>query len=314
MYRTVFMGTSSFAVPALNALLTQSSMYDVVTVVTQPDRPKGRGLKLALSPVKVAAQTAGLPIWQPQTLFTPEAVIYLTGLQPDIIILASFGQILPKSILGLSKYGSLNLHPSLLPRWRGPSPVSNSILHGDHKTGVSLILMDDGVDTGDIIAQQSLSIQQHHTTLTLTDELSILASALLFDTLPDYLSGNIQPKPQSHALSTTCFKLRKQDGLISWKRSSDLIHRHIRAMLPWPVSFTTNTVLGRVRIFSAEIEPFSMNHDLTPGAIYHHKNNVYVVTGNGLLRLGLVQLDSRKVTPALDLINGYPYLARSYFY
>jgi len=312
--KLIFMGTSEFAVPILNRL-SQSVDYQLVTVVTQPDRPKGRGLKRSPTPIKVAAQALGLSLWQPQTLQSPQAVAYLTHLQPDLIIVAAFGQYLPKSILALPTYGCLNLHPSLLPCWRGPAPVASAIYQGDAETGVSLILMDEGLDTGPIIAQQALSIQQDHTTQTLTKQLSTVASSLLCDTLPDYLAGNLQPQPQNHHHATLSVKLCKQDGHISWKYSSDFIQRHIRAMIPWPIGWT-DSLIGRIRIFSAETFSMthSLTHSLTPGTIYRHQHNVYVATGDGLLGLGLVQLEGRKSIPAIDLLNGYPQLLHTTFY
>ncbi len=309
--RIIFMGTPAFAVPSFNALL--NSDYHVVAVVTQPDRPSGRGKKVLSPPVKVVAQQAGVPVLQPETLRTAEAVAELTALAPDLIIVAAFGQILRPTVLNLPRYGCLNVHASLLPRWRGAAPVAAAIRAGDAETGISLMVMDEGMDTGPVIARRAIPITVAHTRDTLTAELATLGAQLLTDTLPAWLAGQIQPEPQADDRALNASMLKKEAGAINWRQSALQIDRHIRAFDPWPGAFT-NGPRGRIKLLTArpaaDVTPLP---GAGPGFIFKHGKGVYAVTGDGVLELLTVQPAGKKAMPALALLNGQPELLETGF-
>ncbi len=300
MTRVIFMGTPDFSVPALAALVRNG--YDVAAVVTQPDRPAGRGRKLELSPVKSYAVQHGLAVLQPPTLKAPEAVAELAGLRPDLIVVAAFGQILRPAVLDLPVYGCINVHASLLPRWRGAAPVQAAILAGDRVTGSTIMRMDAGMDTGPILAQAALSIQPDDTGGALTARLAQQGADLLAETLPAWLAGLITPQPQDASLATLCRPLRKEQGLIDWTQPADAIARAARAFNPWPAASTTwNGQPLRVLRASAVLD--SARED-TPGRVVEAGGAVAVVTGHGLLALEEVQLAGRAALPAASFVRG----------
>jgi methionyl-tRNA formyltransferase len=311
--RIIFMGTPDFAVPPLQALIESAGekTWEVVAVVTQPDRPKGRGKKLTSPPVKVAAEEAGIMVLQPPTLRTEEAVAQLAAFQPDIIIVAAFGQILRQNVLDMPPHGCLNIHASLLPRWRGATPITAAIRAGDAETGITLMKMDVGLDTGDMIAQRTLPIQPTHTGGTLTTELAELGATLLVDTLPDWLAGKITPQRQDNDLATLAPSLKKQEGAIDWTQSATEIERQMRAFHPWPGTFTEGP-RGQLKIISVELAPkvpSPVGSD--PGTIFKHQRQVYVTTGEGVLQLITVQPAGKKPMDAAALLNGQPELLGS---
>src|SRR5687768_9616664 len=199
MAKIVFMGTPEFAVPALQQLIHH---HEVIGVVTQPDRPAGRNRQVQVSPVKQAAEPAGIPVFQPEKLRRPEAIEQLAAWPADVYVVAAFGQILPQAVLDLPPHGSINIHASLLPRWRGAAPINAAIRAGDAETGITIMKMDAGLDTGPMLAQRAIPIARDETAETLHDKLSTLGGDLLIDTLPGYLSGDIQPMPQDSTLAT----------------------------------------------------------------------------------------------------------------
>jgi len=236
------MGSPDFAVPALRALAADGS-YDLVGVVTQPDRPAGRGNKLTSPPVKVAADELGIATIQPQKLRQPEAMEQLRAWSPDLIVVAAFGQILRPEVLGLPKYGCINVHASLLPRWRGAAPIQAAILAGDAETGITIMQMDPGIDTGPMLSQRAIPIIPEDTGGSLFEKLSALGGELLLETLPRYLGGELHPQPQP-ALSpsqgaTYAPMLKKEDGLLDFTRPAAELERKIRAFQPWPGAFMT---------------------------------------------------------------------------
>jgi methionyl-tRNA formyltransferase len=232
--RVVFMGSPGFAIPSLAALV---EAYAVVGVVTQPDRPAGRGRKRATSPVKQFAIEHGLPCLQPETLRTPASLSALTELRPDLVVVAAFGQILPAAVLALPPHGCLNVHASLLPRWRGAAPVQAAILQGDAETGVTIMRMDPGLDTGPILAQRTTAIGPEDTGGSLSARLSVLGADLLIEILPDYLGGRLTPMPQDDALATRAPSLKKDDGALDPAVPAERLARQVRAYEPWPGSF-----------------------------------------------------------------------------
>jgi methionyl-tRNA formyltransferase len=234
MIRVVFMGSPDFSLPTLRAL---AEKYEVVGIVTQPDRASGRGRELKPPPVKLLAQELNIPVIQPEKLRQPEAMEQLRIWEPDLIVVAAFGQILKKDVLYLPRFGCINVHASLLPRWRGAAPVNAAILHGDEETGVTIMKMDVGLDTGPILTQRSIPLTRDDTAGSVFEKLSHLGADLLIETLPDYLSGKIQPTPQSEEGMTYAPMLKKEEGQLDFTRPADELERRIRAFNPWPGAF-----------------------------------------------------------------------------
>jgi len=239
--RIVFMGSPDFAVPMLEALAASGGVrlrpYNVVGVVTQPDRPAGRGRALLSPAVKLAAQALGLPLIQPERLRAPEALEQLRAWAPDVIVVVAFGQILPAEVLDLPHYGCVNVHASLLPRWRGAAPIQAAILAGDTETGITVMKMDAGVDTGPILSQRAVPILPEDTAGSLFDELSRLGAELLLKTLSNYLAGKLQPQPQDDSKAIYAPMRKKEDGLLDFTRPAEELARQVRAFHPWPGAF-----------------------------------------------------------------------------
>jgi methionyl-tRNA formyltransferase len=234
MIRVVFMGSPDFALPTLQAL---AQRYEVVGVVTQPDRASGRGRELRSPSVKVLAQELNLPFIQPERLKQPEAMEQLRLWAPDLIVVAAFGQILRKDVLDLPRFGCINVHASLLPRWRGAAPINAAILHGDEETGVTIMKMDVGLDTGPILSQRSMRLAPDVTAGSVFEALSRLGAELLIETLPDYLSGKIQPAPQPEEGATYAPMLKKEDARLDFTQPAEELERRVRAFNPWPGAF-----------------------------------------------------------------------------
>ena len=232
--RTVFMGSPDFALPVLRALYEGTS---VVGVVTQPDRPAGRGKVLTPPPVKVLAEELGVEVIQPERLKHPDAFARLVEWAPDIIIVAAFGQILRTQVLELPKSGCINVHASLLPRWRGAAPIQAAILAGDAETGVTIMKMDAGIDTGDVLSQKAIEIRADDTASSLGERLADLGAGLLMETLPGYLSGEIRPVKQNPDLSTYAAMLKKEDGELRFSETAAQLERRVRASQPWPGAY-----------------------------------------------------------------------------
>ncbi|HFD39382.1 MAG TPA: methionyl-tRNA formyltransferase [Anaerolineae bacterium] len=299
MADVVFMGTPSFAVPSLRAL---AAHHRVVGVVTQPDRRAGRGRRLVLPPVKEAALELGLPVFQPPTLRTAEAVQRLAAWQPEVIVVAAFGQILRPPVLELPPHGCLNVHASLLPRWRGASPVAAAILAGETVTGVSLMLMDEGMDSGPILAQWACPIAPEDTTGTLTGRLAEMGAQLLIETLPGWLEGGVQAQPQDDEQATYCRLLRKEDGRLDWSRPAAYLERQVRACDPWPGAFTTWQG-RRLKVLRARLRP-EVQAKGPPGRVVDLSPGLGVVAGQGVLELVEVQLAGKKPLPAEAFARG----------
>lgn len=232
----VFLGTPAFAVPSLRRLVDEG--HEIAAVYTQPDRPAGRGRRLTPSPVKTAAEEISLTVRQPQTLRDPGALAELAGLRPEVAVCVAYGQILRPDVLAIPPKGILNVHPSLLPRYRGASPIPAAILAGDRETGVTVILMDPGMDSGPILSQRSLPIDDRDTAASLAEKLAPLAADLLAETLRLWLRGEIEPRPQDEAQATVTRPLKKEDGRIDWTQPAVQIWRQVRAYHPWPGAYT----------------------------------------------------------------------------
>jgi methionyl-tRNA formyltransferase len=281
MTRIVFMGSPDFAVPSLRALARQA---EVVGVVTQPDRPSGRGRGLKPPPVKSAALDLGLPVIQPEKLRAPAALEQLRQWAPDMIVVAAFGQILRPQVLSLPRRGCVNVHASLLPRWRGAAPIQAAILAGDAQTGVTIMQMDQGIDTGGIIAQRALPIEADDTGGSLFDKLSGLGADLLTATLPRYLSGEAGPQPQDESRATYAPMLKKSDGLLDLARPADELARRVRAFNPWPGAYM-DFEGASLKVHRAHVE----TGNAPAGERLAYQGQAAVGTGSGLLVLDEVQ-------------------------
>ena len=301
MARVVFMGTPEFALPALDALHAE---HQVVLVVTQPDRRRGRGQKLAYPPVKEAALSKNLPLWQPPSLRGPEAIERLRMVRADVFVTAAIGYLIPPQVLAIPPFGCLNLHASLLPRWRGAAPISAAILHGDAETGVTLMLMDEGLDTGPILAQVRCPIQSDDTAATLTRRLARLGADLLIETLPRWLRAEITPRPQPGEGVTLAPRLKKADGRIDWRRSAVYIERMTRAYDPWPGAYTS--FRGRtLKVLRARALP-ELGLEESPGRVVALEGgDIGVVTGKGVLVLVEIQLAGKRAMPTSAFCCGY---------
>ncbi len=303
--KIVFMGTPDFAVPTLATLL--ASDYNLVAGVTQPDRPSGRGKKLSPPPVKLVAEQAGLEVLQPRTLRSPEVLAALEALSPDVIIVAAFGQILRQPVLDLPPYGCLNVHASLLPRWRGAAPVNAAIRAGDTETGVTIMQMEAGLDTGPILSKQALPITSQHTAGSLTAELAHLGARLLTETLPLWFNKEITPEPQNEARATYAPRLSKEEGLIDWSQSAVDLERLVRAFDPWPGTFTLGP-RGPIKVLALKLAGSSVAESGPPGTVFTQQRRVYVSTGAGVVELISVQPAGKKAMSAEALLNGQPEL------
>ncbi len=304
MPRILFMGTPQFAVPSLAAL---SQHFDVVAVVTQPDAPAGRGRTLTPSPVKqfALAHLPGIPVLQPETLKPPEAVAQLRELAPDAIVVAAFGQILRRNVLDLPPHKCINVHASILPRWRGASPISAAIAAGDLVTGVTIMLMEAGLDTGPILTQRHAPILPDDTTGTLADKLAQVGADLLVETLPRWFDGEIAPQVQNNALSTQCERLLKEDGVIRWTRSAIEIERQVRAVTPWPGA--TTVWQGRqlqIKRARARVAAGTGQSGIETGVVIEEDRAVCVQCGEGTLELIEVQLEGKRSVTSAEFTRG----------
>jgi len=299
--KIIFMGTPDFAVPALTAL--HNNKYDVILVVTQPDRPKGRGRKPVSPPVKEAAVHLGYDVIQPVSITTDEFANNVIRLKPDMFVVSAFGHILPKRILELPKIGALNIHASLLPKYRGAAPIQWAVINGEKETGVTAMLMDEGLDTGDILFTSKTQISPDDTSATLHNRLADLGADLLIKTLKAIEADNINPIPQDHTIATYAPMLKKKDGHINWEMAADKLEAFIRGMTPWPGAFTfcKNT---RLKIFSSK--PIIMPVDTPPGTVLRgFPDELHIATGKGALSILEIQGQSGKRLLIKDFLRGF---------
>jgi methionyl-tRNA formyltransferase len=302
--RVVFMGTPDFAVPSLQALL--SSGYNVVAVYTQPDKEAGRGRHVNTTPVKELALAKGLEVVQPETLKDREVVEHLTQLKPDIIIVAAYGRIITSEILALPEFGCLNVHPSLLPRYRGSSPVVSAILQGDEVTGVTIMMMDKGLDTGPILTQRMAPIMVEDTAGSLTTRLAEIGAQLLLETIPQWLDGKIKPQPQSETGASYTRIITKEDGKVDWTLTALELWRRIRAYDPWPGCYAIWEG-KRLRIIEAVALPGG-RYEEAGKVVVLPKGSGEVAVGvqarDGILGLARVQLEGKKAMSAEEFLRG----------
>jgi len=293
------MGTPRFAVPPLQALAKAG--HDVAGVVTRIDKPAGRGRTMAQPAVKVAALEIGINVYQPKRVRDPDAIESLRRLAPEVIVVAAYGQILPKEILALPKYGCINIHASLLPLYRGAAPINWAIIDGETRTGNTIMLMEEGLDTGPILLQESIPIDPKDTAGTLMEKLSVLGAKLIAAALPLIEAGKLTPEPQDSSRATLAPLLRKEDGLINWKLSAQQIHNQVRGLTPWPGAYT---FLDKTMVKILETETLEGRGE--PGRIHEGmEGNLDVGTGSGLLRIIRVQQAGKKPMYAADFLRGH---------
>jgi methionyl-tRNA formyltransferase len=299
-WRIIFMGTPDFARPTLQKLLDRGE--NIVAVVTQPDRPKGRGQKLLPPPVKELAESAGIPVYQPPKVRDPLFVDLIRELKPDCIIVVAFGQILPKALLEIPRHGCINVHASLLPRYRGAAPLNWCILNGESETGVTTMLMDVGLDTGDMLLMRKTALDENENIVSLHDRMAEMGAELLAETMDRVAAGDIVPQPQNSGDSCYAPMLKKEDGIIQWQNDARTIHNQVRALAVWPGACTT--IDGQqLKIFRTRTGDGSG----IPGAVLHaSRGTVEVACLTGSLFLEELQLAGKKRLDAASFLAGYP--------
>ncbi|MBK8987939.1 MAG: methionyl-tRNA formyltransferase [Chloroflexi bacterium] len=300
--KIVFMGTPDFSVPGLKVLIQTQT---VVGVVTQPDRPAGRGQQLRPSPVKAVAEAAGIPVYQPKSLRSEEAAAPLRDWQPDLIVVAAFGQILRPHVLDLPPHGCVNVHASLLPRWRGASPIQHALMAGDAETGVCLMRMDPGLDTGPVFTCRATPIGPDDTAVTLHDRLAQLGADLLAEHLAAIIAGRLTATPQDNALATYAPMIQKEDGRLHWTQPAAELDRRIRALTPWPGAYAIWQ--GQpLKILAAR--PSAQSAAGAPGLVFQGEmaGTAVVATGAGSLQLHTVQLAGKRALDMAEFLRGRP--------
>ena len=298
--KIIFMGTPDFAVPALKAL--HENRYNVVRVITQPDRPKGRGRKVSPPPVKTIALQLGYDVIQPATVRTAEFEALMVKFEPEIVIVIAFGHILPKNILAVPKLATINLHASLLPKYRGPAPIQWAVINGENETGITTMLMDEGMDTGDILLSSKINIDPDDTAGTLHDRLARQGADLILQTLKALENDGLKPVPQDHNRATYAPLLKKNDGHIDWKMPAEKLDPFIRGMTPWPGAFTSYGN-KRLKIFKAGAILKQINE--SPGTVVNsYPDELHVATGKGVLSIMEIQGASGKRLLIKDFLRG----------
>jgi methionyl-tRNA formyltransferase len=315
MIRIVYMGTPQFAVPALKALIegaapgtVLSEGYEIATVITCVDKPVGRGRQIVFSPVKQTGLEYGIPVWQPGSLKRPTNIEALAALHADLYIVAAFGQILPQAVLDQPRFGTLNIHASLLPKYRGVSPISEAILQGDDETGITIMLLDAGIDTGPMILKRSIPVSDDDTTGSLTTKLADLGAVTLIEALPLWIQGKLIPQPQDDRFASYTHMLRKEDGAIHWDTPAVQLARQVRAFTPWPGAYTHWR--GKLlKIISAHASEQLAHESLPIGTVSvqaeQGQKMLAIATGAGILLVEGLQLEGKKVMSADEFLRGY---------
>jgi len=304
--RTVFMGTSELAQAVLKALLDEK--YNVVGVFTKPDKKVGRKQETTETPVKLFAQEQSIPVFQPAK-FNEDAIDELKKLKPDMIIVAAYGKILPKKVLDMPGFGCINVHVSLLPKYRGPSPVQNVLLCGEKETGTTIMLMDEGIDTGNMLSQEKIAIEDSDTADILSEKLADLSAKLLVKTLPPWVDRKIEPQIQDHTQATLCQLIEREDGHIFWEEEAETIFNKYRALYPWPGIFTfwrNGANLGRLKLLKISLQRLNPQIKVPVGRVFEVGDKIGVQTFEGVIFLEEIQLEGKKAVSISEFANGYP--------
>ena len=302
--RIVFCGTPAFAVPSLHGLIAQPE-FEIVGAITQPDRPRGRGREIAISAVKAAAVEAGIPVYQPEKIRSDEAYEYFRGIAPDVVVIIAYGQIIPPRLIAIPRLGWINVHASLLPKYRGAAPINWAIINGDTRTGVTTMQIDAGLDTGPMLLRRELEIGQDETAPKLAARLAELGAPLIMETLRKLDCGEVSPTPQDNWQATLAPILKKDDGKIDWHLSARKIYNRIRGLQPWPGAFTS--FRGRnCQIWGKPLKPVAAGGE--PGIILPTQNDGMLVICGGpvasVLRVDYIQKEGRQTLTDIDLIRG----------
>ena len=315
--KVLFFGTSDFGIPGLD-IVTSLAGFSLIGCVTAPDRPVGKKQVITPSPVKIWAEKNNIPVSQPERIKNPASIQSIKELVPDLILVTAYGQVIPKEILSIPLYGALNIHPSLLPRWRGAAPIQYAILEGDSKTGVTLILMDEEIDHGSIIAREEMLLSGTETFEGLSGSLQELASKLLEKTLSLWCGKKITPVPQNDGDATYTKILTRQDGKLNWAKSAEELERQIRAFYPWPGSVTfwesDSKDIVKIKVLAGGVLQDSQFRQLSYGQTFVTRSgDLAVNTGNGALILKRLQLESKTPVTSKEFLNGYPRVVGSIF-
>ena len=302
--KIIFIGASSFGVPALKALI-QDDQFDIIAIITQPDKKAGRKQIITPSPVKKEAIKNNIPVLQPVKI--SDAISEILNFKPDIIIVAAYAQIIPQSILNIPQYGCVNIHGSLLPKYRGASCVQAAVLNGDKETGVTIMKMDAGLDTGPVLAQKSVKILAGDTSGALYTKLADLGAESLIMTLKSYIAGELRPIEQDSSSSNLVKELKKEDGRIDWEKPAVEIERFIRAMSPWPnafASFKIKNKISKIKIIETELQVLNINN-FEAGNFFLYKNKLAAQCGQNALIIKRLQLEGKKEISAEEFLRGY---------
>lgn len=299
--KVIFMGTPDFAVGTLKSLI--ASEHEVTAVVTQPDKPKGRGKAMQFPPVKEVAVEAGIPVLQPRRVREPEPVEAIRNIEADVIVVVAFGQIIPKEILTMKKYGCINVHASLLPKYRGAAPIQWAVIDGEKESGVTTMQMDEGLDTGDMLLKAVVPLEKEETGGSLFDKLSSTGAGLLLETLAGLEKGTILPEKQGESPTAYAKMLKKEMGLIDWTKSAEELERLVRGLNPWPSAYSH--LNGKtLKIWQAEVEERDSKNE--PGTVVCvSKDGFGVQTGKGILKIRELQLEGKKRMDAGAFLRGY---------
>lgn len=304
--KTIFMGTPGFAENILSALIREK--YNVVAVYTQPDKKTGRKQKAQKNPAKIAAEKNNIPVFTP-VRFDSGAISEMAKFKPDLILVAAYGKILPKAILDLPVFGAINVHASLLPKYRGASPIQNAILNREIETGSTIMLMDEGIDTGDILSQRAIRIDKNETSFELSKKLAGISADLLLETIPLWFAKKITPQKQNGSKASLCRIIKREDGKIDWDDSAKNIYNRFRAFFPWPGIFSIWKRHGkqlRIKLNKINISNESDKKTKHAGEVFRLEEKVGVATSRGSVMLEAIQLEGKPETKIEAFLNGYP--------
>lgn len=304
--RVIFMGTSEFAEIILSALLREK--YNIIAVYTQPDKKTGRKQISEKSPVKITAEKNNIPVFTP-IRFDIAVLTEVKKQKPDLILVAAYGKILPEAVLDLPEFGAINVHASLLPKYRGASPIQNAILAGEAETGATIMLMNEGIDTGDILSQRAIKINKNETSPEVSKKLALSSANLLLKTLPLWLVKKITPQKQNNFMASSCRMISREDGKVNWDDTAENIYNQFRAFHPWPGIFSIwerDEKILRIKLNKINTSGESQEITIEPGTILKIEKRIAVATSRGFVILKTVQLEGKPETKIENFINGYP--------